>query len=119
MSLQQAFRSAISCRATLAASALSLVLGGVAAIAAGPHVVSQAGRQFNPAQINIARGEVVQLLNDDGDLLHHAYIDSDRMNFDSGDQKPGSRVDIVFKVAGDFVVLCAIHPKMKLRVHVK
>jgi plastocyanin len=119
MLLQQVLRSSISCRTNLAAATVSLMLGGAVALAAGPYVVSQAGRQFQPNEITIKRGEVVQLLNDDADLLHHAYIDSEKMSFDSGDQKPGSRVDIMFKTAGDFVVLCAIHPKMKLRVHVR
>jgi plastocyanin len=81
--------------------------------------VSQAGRVFTPREMTIKRGETIQIVNDDGDLLHHVYIDSDRLNFDSGDQSPGSRTDITFPVTGDFTVLCAIHPKMKLFVHVK
>jgi plastocyanin len=81
--------------------------------------VSQAGRMFKPAEITIQRGETVELLNDDGDLLHHAYIESDRMNFDSGDLRPGTRASIKFSTPGDFLVLCAIHPKMKLVVRVK
>ena len=56
---------------------------------------------------------------DDADLLHHAYVDSDKFSFDSGDQKPGSITPITFPVAGDFDVLCAIHPKMRLVVHVQ
>jgi plastocyanin len=38
--------------------------------------------------------------------------------FDSGDQQPGTRTDITFATPGDFEVLCAIHPKMRLVVHV-
>lgn len=98
-----------------------LILGAGIAWAANAkfHVVSQAGRTFKPTEITINRGETVQILNDDGDLLHHVYIESDRMNFDSGDQKPGSRTDIQFPLAGNFLVLCAIHPKMKLVVRVQ
>jgi plastocyanin len=97
------------------------ILGAGAAWAVDPplHVVSQAGRAFTPTEIAIQRGETVQIVNDDGDLLHHVFIESDRMNFDSGDQKPGSRTNIVFSVAGHFTVLCAIHPKMKLQVGVR
>jgi plastocyanin len=97
----------------------ALVLIGGAAVASTPHQVSQAGRLFRPAEITIKAGETVELLNDDGDLLHHAYIESDRMNFDSGDLRPGARTSIKFPTKGDFVVLCAIHPKMKLVVRVK
>jgi plastocyanin len=83
------------------------------------YVVSQLGRTFTPAELTIRRGEAVQILNDDGDLLHHVYLGSNQFKFDSGDQGPGSRTKIVFPIAGSFAVLCAIHPKMKLTVHVK
>ena len=66
----------------------------------------------------MAKDGALVIVNDDGDLLHHAYIESDAFSFDSGDQQPGSRTRIVFSVPGDFKVLCGIHPKMKLAVHV-
>src|SRR5689334_15655988 len=80
--------------------------------------VSQRGRDFQPNQISIQRGEMVRIINDDADLLHHAYISSEKFSFDSSDIEPGGKVDIKFPVAGDFNVLCGIHPKMKLSVHV-
>lgn len=83
------------------------------------HIVSQKGRAFQPGELTIKRGETISIVNDDGDLLHHAYVDSDTFSFDSGDQEPGSKTDVVFSVAGDFKVLCGIHPKMKLTVHVQ
>ena len=102
-------------------AALSLcLLGGLAwaDLEPGRYQVSQRGRAFLPGELVIKRGEIVQIVNDDGDLLHHAYVESDRFNFDSGDQEPGSKVDIAFTVSGNFTVLCGIHPKMKLLVHV-
>jgi plastocyanin len=83
------------------------------------YVVSQKGREFHPSELTIKRGETIEIVNDDGDLRHHAYIKSDSFSFDSGDQEPGSKTDITFPVSGDFNILCAIHPKMKLVVHVK
>ncbi len=83
------------------------------------NVVSQKGRQFKPGEMTINKGDAVLIVNDDGDLRHHAYIDSDTLKFDSGDQEPGSKTSISFPTAGTFEVLCAIHPKMKLVVHVK
>ena len=68
--------------------------------------------------MTILRGETVQIVNDDGDLLHHAYLESNRFSFDSGDQEPGSKTDVTFPVSGTFTVLCGIHPKMKLLVRV-
>jgi plastocyanin len=94
-------------------------LGTLVGLALPQYTVSQKGREFNPGQITIKRGETVQIVNDDGDLLHHAYIDSPKFSFDSGDQEPGTKTDITFPAAGDYDVLCAIHPKMKLVVHVE
>src|ERR1700692_3424480 len=104
----------------VAATAAALVGGGtLVGLALPQYSISQMGREFHPGEITIKRGETVQIVNDDGDLLHHAYIDSPKFSFDSGDQEPGSKTDITFPVPGDFDVLCAIHPKMKLVVHVQ
>jgi len=99
------------------ASFMGLLTG--AALAAGPFQISQKNRQFQPGQITINRGEALRFINDDGDLLHHAYLKSPEFQFDSGDQKPGSKFEVTFPVAGNFTVLCAIHPKMRLMVTVK
>ena len=101
------------------AAALSIGLGTLVGLALPQYSISQKGREFHPGEITIKRGETIQIVNDDGDLLHHAYIDSPAFSFDSGDQEPGSKTDITFPVAGDFNVLCAIHPKMRLVVHVQ
>jgi plastocyanin len=106
-----------------AAIALVAVLvtsfGTLAGLAAAQYSVSQKGRAFTPLDVTLKRGDAVIIINDDADLRHHAYIDSDKFSFDSGDQEPGSKTSIVFPAAGTFEVLCAIHPKMKLSVHVQ
>jgi plastocyanin len=94
-------------------------LGAYAGLTLPSYDVSQKGREFRPGEVIIKRGETVQIINDDGDLQHHAYVDSAKFNFDSGDQEPGAKASITFPTVGDFSVLCAIHPKMKLVVHVK
>jgi plastocyanin len=93
--------------------------GTLAGLAAGQYAVSQKGREFTPREVTIKRGESILVVNDDADLRHHAYIDSAKFSFDTGDQEPGSKTSITFPVAGTFEVLCAIHPKMKLNVHVQ
>ncbi len=103
----------------LAAVTALIGFGTFAGLALPQYVVSQKGRIFQPSEITIQRGEAIQIINDDADLLHHAYIDSDKISFDSGDQKPGSMTSITFRLPGTFNVLCAIHPKMLLVVHVK
>jgi plastocyanin len=89
-----------------------------AALGANPYPISQKDQEFRPREIVIKSGEALRFINDDGELLHHAYLMSDSFSFDSGDQQPGSKFDVVFSVAGDYTVLCGIHPKMKLAVHV-
>jgi plastocyanin len=118
MSLGNALRRARR-PAALAAAALMLTVLGTMVGAAPQYSISQKGREFHPGDITIKRGDMIQIVNDDADLLHHAYVDSDKFSFDSGDQKPGSVTPITFTVAGDFDVLCAIHPKMRLVVHVQ
>jgi plastocyanin len=106
--------------AAVGIAAVAIVaLGTLVGLALPQTTISQKGREFHPGQITIKRGETIQIVNDDGDLLHHAYIDAKDFSFDSGDQQPGSRTDITFPVAGTFDVLCAIHPKMKLQVKVQ
>lgn len=113
--------SRTSCNvATRFALATALTICSSLAVLALPQLsVSQKGRTFRPPDVHIERGGSVEVVNDDADLLHHVYIDSDQFKFDSGDQKPGSRTSITFPATGTFDVLCAIHPKMKLTVHVK
>jgi|SRR5581483_1287979 plastocyanin len=94
-------------------------LGSWMVLALPQNTVSQKGREFHPTEISINRGDTIRIVNDDGDLLHHAYVDSAAFSFDSGDQKPGSITPVTFPATGDFNVLCAIHPKMLLVVHVR
>jgi plastocyanin len=117
------FRNALSrARRSMVIAMAAGVLTGfgtLVGLALPQYSISQRGREFHPGELTIKRGDTVQIVNDDGDLLHHAYIDSPKFSFDSGDQEPGSKTDVTFPVAGDFDVLCAIHPKMKLVVHVQ
>src|SRR3974390_2391864 len=87
----------------VAITAAALIgLGTLVGLALPPYSISQKGREFHPGEISIKRGETLQIVNDDGDLLHHAYIDSPKFAFDSGDQQPGTRTDITFPMLGDF-----------------
>jgi plastocyanin len=118
MTFGRAIRHVRGPLAVLCGAAIVIAAGTLVGLALPPYAISQKGRQFRPSEIIITRGETLEIVNDDGDLLHHAYVDSPKFSFDSGDQQPGSRTDITFPTAGDFEVLCAIHPKMRLVVHV-
>lgn len=104
--------------AAFAVGGLVAVSGSLTVLAQSEIVVSQKGRMFHPNELSISRGASILIVNDDADLLHHAYIDSNAFKFDSGDQEPGSKTKITFATSGTFDVLCAIHPKMKLTVRV-
>jgi plastocyanin len=119
MSLRNALRRARRPIAVAVAALTLTAFGTMVGSALPQYTISQKGREFHPGDVTIKRGETIQIVNDDADLLHHAYVDSDKFSFDSGDQKPGSVTPITFPVAGDFDVLCAIHPKMRLVVHVQ
>lgn len=111
---------AVLLTAALGAGAVLLTVGELDAKPPRPtYTVSQVGRAFTPEELTIKRGATVAIVNDDGKLRHHAYVESDTFNFDSQDQEPGSRTDITFSEPGRFEVLCGIHPKMKLVVNVE
>lgn len=112
----------LSRRAVPVVSALALGVGCglllAGQIQASAIAVSQKGRMFHPGNLAVTRGETVTFVNDDSDLLHHVFVESDTFSFDSGDQEPGSRTPVTFTERGTFQVLCGIHPKMKLVVRV-
>lgn len=106
--------------AFLGATILSSALGtAVANLPDAEHLVSQKGRRFGPETVSLRAGERVTIVNDDGDFVHHAYIEDPDYPYDSGDIEPGARAVVTFPKAGEFTVLCGIHPKMKLAVHVQ
>jgi plastocyanin len=120
MSFDQPAEYARARRATafsVVAAVLSLALTGLAWAASTD--VSQRGRKFDPGEVTLNKGDTLHIVNNDADLLHHAYVDAPAFKFDSGEQEPGSSVDIKFTQSGQFEVLCGIHPKMRLAVTVK
>lgn len=101
-------------------AAISGVLTSVALAGLGSaaYTISQKGRTFQPSEASMRQGETITFVNDDGNLVHHAYLDTADFSFDTGDLAPGSRIDTTFTKSGTFVVMCAVHPKMKLTVRV-
>lgn len=81
-------------------------------------VISQKNRTYAPGSVTIKAGETLKIINDDI-FLHHAFIDDGGMDFDSGSMEEGESSNVTFKNPGEYQVLCAIHPKMKLNVTVK
>lgn len=99
------------------APALAAMLLCGAAFAATGEVISQKGKAFGRQAVEVKVGETVRITNDD-DVVHHVFVNSDAISFDSGQQPKGETVGIRFTRAGSYEVRCAIHPKMKLLVNV-
>lgn len=102
----------------VATAAIVCVGLSAAAFAATGAVISQRGKVFSPGEITIPAGSVLRVANDD-EVLHHVYIESPNLNFDSGEQEPGRTIEIRFDTPGTYIAKCAIHPKMHLKVIVQ
>ena len=79
--------------------------------------ISQKSRTYAPAAVTIKAGETLRIVNDDI-FLHHAFVDSENLKYDSGSMEEGETRDITFKTRGEYQVKCAIHPRMNLNVTV-
>jgi plastocyanin len=84
---------------------------------AADHVITQKGRLFSVESITIKKGDTITFLNDDT-VPHNILSLSSGSEFNLGSQQPGSSTPVTFNTAGDFNVICAIHPRMKLAVKV-
>jgi len=80
--------------------------------------IAQRDERFHPNRILLKRGESLQVTNEDR-FVHHVYVDAPEMKYDSGEQRPGRVLTIPFEKRGEYVLECAIHLKMKLRVTVE
>ena len=92
------------------------VLCAAAAAATGP-TITQNGRAFSAESIAVKRGDAVIFFNDDT-VPHNIMSTSGGNEFNLGSQPPGASTDVTFKEAGDVLVICAIHPRMKMTVKV-
>ena len=80
--------------------------------------IGQKDRRFTPAAVTIRAGDALTIVNDDT-RTHTVGIADPRMPFTSEAQEPGDRVVVPFGQAGDYDVVCGIHPDMRLRVRVE
>lgn len=85
---------------------------------AAEHSISQKGKTFSQAELNVAVGDAVKFSNDD-DTSHNVFSSTSGLDFNLGIQKAGAVNSKTFDKAGTVEVRCAIHPQMKLKVNVK
>lgn len=94
------------------------ILGGLSTGAlAANEVIHQQGRAFSAESVTVKRGEALTFLNDDT-VPHNIMSASKGNEFNLGSQAPGSSTDVSFNEAGEVLVICAIHPRMKMTVKV-
>ena len=102
--------------AVLALLCAAAVAGGARAVQTS---VGQKGKMFAPDEMSRAKGDIVRIDNDDN-IPHNVQVTGpagDRRNL--GLQMPGDHADVATDQPGDYLVVCGIHPKMKLVVHVR
>jgi cytochrome c peroxidase len=75
--------------------------------------VGQKGRRFTPGAVTLKKGEAITIVNDDT-RTHNVRVDDPRFRFSSEAQAPGNQVVIAFPQAGQFRLICGIHPEMHL-----
>ena len=80
--------------------------------------ISQKKRTYAPKAVTIKAGDKLRVVNDDI-FLHHAFINSPDLQYDSGSMEEGEEREIQFSKPGEYQIKCAIHPKMNLDVTVK
>jgi plastocyanin len=81
------------------------------------HTVRQNGRKFSVQEITVGREEPVVFVNDDT-VPHNVMSTSQDNAFDLGAQAPGTETPVRFTIAGTVVVVCAIHPRMRMTITV-
>ncbi|MGZ5871291.1 MAG: cupredoxin domain-containing protein [Bradyrhizobium sp.] len=79
--------------------------------------IAQKGRAFSSENVTIKKGGTLTFLNDDS-VPHNIMSTSQGNEFNLGSQPPGASTDVTFKEAGEVLVICAIHPRMKMSVKV-
>lgn len=79
--------------------------------------ISQKGRTFSSETVALKKGGTLTFMNDDS-IPHNIMSTSGGNEFNLGSQPPGASTDVTFKEAGEVLVICAIHPRMKMTVKV-
>jgi plastocyanin len=102
-------------RRTLFAAALVALIAVPAA--AAEVTVGQKGKAFSKAEVTIKVGDTIVFENDD-DVTHNVFCKAEGCQFNTKGQAPAAKFSQKFEKEGTFEIRCAIHPKMKLTVHV-
>ena len=84
---------------------------------AAEFIISQKDKKFLPTTVEAKVGDVLTFVNDEKRKRHNIYTRSSEFSYlKIKKQKPGDRESVTLTNAGTVVVLCALHPKMKLTI---
>ncbi len=104
-----------------AVAAAFLAGGAVACVAAmasaAQHTIHEKGKVFSQTEITVKAGDTLMFENDDS-VAHNVMSTTPGNTFNLGLLKPGSATPVTFNTPGDILIICAIHPSMKLQVKV-
>lgn len=108
-------------RSAFGLSAAVALLAPLAAVAqsppaSSPHVVIMKQMHFEPPQIRVAAGAVVEWKNED--IFNHS-VNANDGSFDSGLIAPGSSWQTTIKKAGTVTYHCGPHPNMRAELIVE
>jgi plastocyanin len=99
--------------------ALALVLAAISgSCQAATVTVDQKGLSFDKSDVTLNKGDILSFNNSDS-TSHNILVTGDGTSINGGLQQPGQNFSAPFIKPGTFQVTCAIHPKMKLTVHVQ
>ena len=104
-------------RAFALAFTLGLIGGTFAASAATERPIMQKGRAFSEADVTVKKGDALLFVNDDT-VTHNIMSTSAGNEFNLGSMAPGVSTPVTFNDEGQIMVICAIHPRMKMTVNV-
>ena len=97
--------------------ALVVLMGLTVGPLAANLTITQKGRIFSSESVTIKKGEALTFVNDD--TVPHNIVSTSKGNeFNLGSQPPGAATDVTFKEAGEALIICAIHPRMKMTVKI-
>jgi plastocyanin len=98
--------------------AVAALLAFSASALANDVTVRQKNKTFSTQTVQVKAGGSVVFANDDT-VTHNVYSITKGLEFEIKTQEPGKADTVRFDKAGVVLVECAIHPKMKLNVHVQ
>jgi plastocyanin len=99
------------------AAALAFIAGTTVALAA-ERTITQKGKMFSESAVEIKKGETLVFLNDDN-VAHNVLSTTPGQVFNLGSIGPGNSTPVTFEKSGDMMIICAIHPSMKMSLKVR